>query len=102
MTENGNLTGAAAIPTEIIPLLPQFGCIDVSLASTRETQRALQQAVDGQGPPRHTGERAARRDPNAGGRHRPDRLDSQCEVAPAGPVDRAPAASADAKRSRCG
>ena len=83
VTENGNLTGAAAIPTEIIPLLPQFGCIDVSLASARDTERALQQAVDGQGLPRHTGETVLRGEiPTQAGGTAPTGADSQCQVAP--------------------
>ena len=82
VTENGNLTGAAAIPTEIIPLLPQFGCIDVSLASARDTERALQQAVDGQGLPRHTGETVLRGEiPTQAGGTAPTGADSQCAVA---------------------
>jgi hypothetical protein len=86
VTDNGNLTGAAAIPNEIIPLLGQFGCIDVSLASTQETQRALQQAVDGQGLPRHTGETVLRGQiPTQPGGSAPTGADSQCQVAaPAG------------------
>ncbi len=82
VAENGNLTGAAAIPNEIIPLLSQFGCIDVSLASTQETQQALQQAVDGQGLPRHTGETVLRGQiPTQAGGSAPTGADSQCEVA---------------------
>jgi hypothetical protein len=78
VTENGNLTGAAAIPNEIIPLLPQFGCIDVS----QETQQALQQAVDGQGLPRHTGETVLRGQiPTQAGGSAPTGADSQCAVA---------------------
>jgi hypothetical protein len=83
VTDNGNLTGAAAIPNEIIPLLPQFGCIDVSLASTAATQQALQQAVDGQGLPRHTGETVLRGQiPTQTGGSAPSGADSQCAVAP--------------------
>ena len=82
VSDNGNLTGAAAIPNEIIPLLPQFGCIDVSLASTRETQAALQQAVEGQGLPRHTGETVLRGQiPSQAGGTAPTGADSQCAVA---------------------
>ena len=82
VTENGNLTGAAAIPNEIIPLLPQFGCIDVSLASTAETQQALQQAVDGQGLPRHTGQTVLRGQiPAQSGGEAPTGADSQCDLA---------------------
>ena len=101
VTENGNLTGAAAIPTEIIPLLPQFGCIDVSLASTRDTERALQQAVDGQGLPRHTGETVLRGEiPTQAGGTAPTGADSQCAVAP--PEATSARRIPDAKRSRCG
>jgi hypothetical protein len=79
--EDGNLTGAAAIPTEIIPLLGQFGCIDVSLASATETQEALQQAVQGQGLPRHTGETVLRGQiPTAPGESAPSGADSECAV----------------------
>lgn len=53
--QNGDLTGAAAIPQQILPLLGQFGCVDVSLASNRATQAALQSAVDGQTLPAHSG-----------------------------------------------
>jgi hypothetical protein len=82
--EDGNLTGAAAIPTEIIPLLGQFGCIDVSLASTSETQEALQQAVQGQGLPRHTGETVLRGQiPAAPGESAPTGADAECAVAAA-------------------
>jgi hypothetical protein len=86
VTDNGNLTGAAAIPTEIIPLLGQFGCIDVSLASAQETQDALEQAVQGQGLPRHTGETVLRGQiPTAPGGTAPTGADSVCEAAqPAG------------------
>jgi hypothetical protein len=56
VSDNGALTGAAPIPQEILPLLSQFGCVDVSLASNEETQAALQQAIDGQTLPGHTGE----------------------------------------------
>jgi hypothetical protein len=58
--ENGSLTGAAPIPQEILPLLSQFGCVDVSLASNQETQQALRQAIDGQTLPGHTGESVLR------------------------------------------
>jgi hypothetical protein len=80
--EDGNLTGAAEIPTEIIPLLGQFGCIDVSLASTSATQKALQQAVKGQGLPRHTGETVLRGQiPAAPGESAPSGADSECAAA---------------------
>ena len=73
VTENGNLTGAAAIPTEIIPLLPQFGCIDVSLASTSRDAEGPAAGFEGQGSPRHTGESVLRGEipTQAGGSPRP-------------------------------
>jgi hypothetical protein len=58
--QQGNLTGAAPVPQEIVPLLPQFGCIDVSLASARETASALQEAAQGRTLPRHSGESVLR------------------------------------------
>ncbi|MDP9188136.1 MAG: hypothetical protein M3O25_02675, partial [Actinomycetota bacterium] len=58
--QNGNLTGAAAIPAQILPLLASFGCVDVSLASNQETQAALQEAVDGESLPAHSGETVLR------------------------------------------
>ena len=80
--QNGNLTGAAPIPQEIVPLLGQFGCVDVSLASNAETQAALQQAVEGQTLPRHSGETVLRGQiPTAPGEEAPTGADSQCEVA---------------------
>ena len=83
--ENGNLTGAAAIPQEILPLLAQFGCVDVSLASNAETQEALQQAVEGQTlPAPQRRDRAARPDPDAARREAPTGADSQCGGAGAG------------------
>lgn len=82
VTENGNLTGAAAIPTEIEPLLGQFGCIDVSLASNRETQQALEQAVEGESLPRHTGTSVLRGQvPSAPGEQAATGADSQCDLA---------------------
>jgi hypothetical protein len=58
--EDGNLTGATPIPQELIGLLPQFGFIDVSLASNDETQQALQQAAGQQGLPPHIGQSVLR------------------------------------------
>jgi len=58
--QQGNLTGAAPVPQEIVPLLPQFGCIDVSLASARETATALQDAAKGRTLPRHSGQSVLR------------------------------------------
>lgn len=77
---DGNLTGAAPIPNEVTPLLGQFGCIDVSLASTAETQRALREAVRGRGIPRHTGETVLRGQiPAAPGETAPSGAESRCE-----------------------
>ena len=58
--EDGSLTGQAPIPTQLLALLSQFGCIDVSLASNAETQEALQEAVDGQNLPSHSGQSVLR------------------------------------------
>jgi hypothetical protein len=60
VNDSGNLTGAAPIPNAIVPLLPQFGCIDISLASVSETKAALREAVDGRSLPRHVGESVLR------------------------------------------
>lgn len=81
--ENGSLTGAAPIPQEILPLLPQFGCVDVSLASNEETQAALQQAVDGQTLPSHSGESVLRGQiPTQPGEEVPSGAGAECEGAP--------------------
>ena len=81
--EDGNLTGAAPIPQELVPLLPQFGCVDVSLASKRQTQQALQQAAEGQALPQHSGETVLRGQvPANPGEQAPTGADSQCEGAP--------------------
>ncbi len=78
---NGSLTGAAPVPTEVVPLLGQFGCVDVSLASNEETQAALQQAVDGQTLPRHSGRTVLRGQiPAAPGQQAPSGADSVCDV----------------------
>ena len=60
VNDSGNLTGAAPIPNAIVPLLPQFGCVDVSLASVAETKAALREAVGGRSLPRHAGESVLR------------------------------------------
>ncbi|MFN2612302.1 MAG: hypothetical protein ABR536_02905, partial [Solirubrobacterales bacterium] len=53
--KDGNLTGAAAIPSSLIPLLPQFQQVDVSLASNTETANALKSASTNQQLPKHSG-----------------------------------------------
>jgi hypothetical protein len=79
--ENGNLTGATPIPSQIVSLVgSQFGCIDVSLASTEETQQALEQAVEGRNLPAHSGESVLRGQiPTQAGEAAPSGADSQCE-----------------------
>ncbi len=78
--EQGNLTGAAAIPQQLVPLLPQFGCVDVSLASTRQTQNALQQAAQGETLPRHVGRTVLRGQvPAEPGGTAPSGAESSCE-----------------------
>jgi hypothetical protein len=82
--ENGALTGAAAIPQAVVPLIAQFGCIDVSLAPNEETRAALRQAVDGQNLPAHVGRTVLRGQiPAAPGEEAPSGADSQCEGAAA-------------------
>ena len=81
---DGNLTGTAAIPTQILPLLNQglFGCVDVSLASNAQTQEALQSAVNGQQLPTHTGESVLRGQiPTAPGEQAPSGTESVCDAA---------------------
>ena len=78
--QNGNLTGAAAIPQQILPLLGQFGCVDVSLASNQETQAALQEAVDGESLPAHSGQTVLRGQiPAAAGEQAPTGADAVCD-----------------------
>lgn len=78
--QNGNLTGAAAIPQQILPLLGQFGCVDVSLASNQETQAALQAAVDGESLPAHSGQTVLRGQiPAAAGERAPAGADAVCD-----------------------
>jgi hypothetical protein len=84
--QNGNLTGAAAIPQELLPLLSQFGCVDVSLASNSATQEALQQAVEGQTLPQHSGESVLRGQvPSGPGEQAPTGAESQCGGTPPAP-----------------
>lgn len=78
--QNGNLTGAAAIPQQILPLLGQFGCVDVSLASNQETQAALQEAVDGESLPAHSGQTVLRGQiPATAGEQAPTGADAVCD-----------------------
>jgi hypothetical protein len=53
--DDGNLRGDAPVPNALVSLLPQFGCVDVSLASNKQTSQALKAAAKGQNLPRHTG-----------------------------------------------
>lgn len=80
--DSGTLTGATPLGVESIALLAQLGCIDVSLASTGETERAIRQAVKGGSLPRYTGATALRGEiPSVPGQEAPTGADSQCEVA---------------------
>ncbi|HET8976067.1 MAG TPA: hypothetical protein VFN15_05520 [Solirubrobacterales bacterium] len=84
--QNGALTGAAAVPQAVVPLLGQFGCVDVSLASNAETRKALQQAVDGQSLPAHSGQTVLRGEiPAAPGEQAASGAASQCDRAAAQP-----------------
>ncbi|MGZ5361554.1 MAG: hypothetical protein ACXWZW_08080 [Solirubrobacterales bacterium] len=86
VAENGALTGAAAVPQAVVPLLGQFGCVDVSLASNAETRKALQQAVDGQSLPAHSGESVLRGEiPASAGEQAASGAASQCDRAAAQP-----------------
>ena len=86
VAENGALTGAAAVPQAVVPLLGQFGCVDVSLASNAETRKALQQAVDGQSLPAHSGESVLRGEiPASPGEQAASGAASQCDRAAAQP-----------------
>ena len=81
--EDGNLTGTAAIPTQILPLLNQglFGCVDVSLASNEQTQAALQSAANSRQLPAHTGESVLRGQiPAQPGEEAPSGADSVCDA----------------------
>jgi hypothetical protein len=83
--QNGALTGAAVIPNEVVPLLGQFGCVDVSLASNKATQAALRQAVEGETLPAHSGETVLRGQiPSSPGEQAPSGAAAQCDLAPAG------------------
>jgi hypothetical protein len=79
--QEGNLTGAAPVPQEIVPLLPQFGCIDVSLASSQETAAALQDAARGRTLPRHSGQSVLRGEIPRQGAEAASGAASNCEVA---------------------
>ena len=81
--QDGNLTGTAAIPTQILPLLNQglFGCVDISLASNEQTQAALQSAANSQQLPAHTGESVLRGQiPAAPGEASPTGADAVCDA----------------------
>jgi hypothetical protein len=79
--ENGDLTGAAPVPNEVVPLLPQFGCIDVSIASNSETQAALQAAVQGKTLPQHSGQTVLRGEIPREGSEPASGAEAQCEQA---------------------
>jgi hypothetical protein len=79
--QQGNLTGAAPVPQEIVPLLPQFGCIDVSLASAQETAAALQEAAQGRTLPRHSGQSVLRGEIPREGSEPASGAASSCEIA---------------------
>jgi hypothetical protein len=81
--ENGDLTGAAPVPNEVVPLLPQFGCIDVSIASNQETQAALQAAVRGKTLPQHSGQTVLRGEIPREGSEPGSGADAQCDQAAA-------------------
>ena len=81
--QNDSLTGAAPIPQEILPLLSQFGCVDVSLASDDETVKAIDGAVEGQALPSHVGQSVLRGEvPTQPGEQAPSGADAQCEGTP--------------------
>jgi hypothetical protein len=42
--ENGNLSGPAPIPQAVVPLLPQFRFVDISLSTTADVVRVLRRA----------------------------------------------------------
>jgi hypothetical protein len=79
--KQGNLTGAAAIPQEIVPLLPQFGCVDVSLSSNQETAAALQQAAKGRSLPRYSGQTVLRGEIPRQGSEPASGAESSCDLA---------------------
>jgi hypothetical protein len=78
--DSGNLTGAAPIPVQLASLIGNgFNCIDVSLASNAEAQRALAQAAEAQDLPQHVGDSILRGQiPSAPGEQAPSGADSQC------------------------
>ena len=81
--EDGNLTGTAAIPSQVLPLLNQglFGCVDVSLASNKQTQAALQSAANSRRLPSHTGNSVLRGQiPAAPGEEAATGADSVCNA----------------------
>jgi hypothetical protein len=78
--QQGNLTGAAPVPQEIVPLLPQFGCIDVSLASAQQTAAALQEAARGRTLPRHSGQSVLRGEIPRQGSEPASGAASNCEI----------------------
>jgi hypothetical protein len=79
--DTGNLTGAAPVPNAIVPLLPQFGCIDVSLASVAETKAALKEAVGGRSLPHHAGKSVLRGQIPRQGQETATGADSNCTAA---------------------
>ena len=83
VNDSGNLTGAAPVPNAIVPLLPQFGCVDVSLASVAETKAALREAVDGRSLPRHVGESVLRGQIPRAGEEAVSGADADCLAAAA-------------------
>jgi hypothetical protein len=78
--QSGNLTGAAAIPSAVVPLLPQFGCVDVSLASDAQTRAALQAAVKGKTLPAHSGDTVLRGEIPRQGSQPKSGADAQCNL----------------------
>jgi hypothetical protein len=77
---DGNLTGAAPVPQELLPLLSQFGCVDVSIASNDATQAALQEAVQGQSLPKHSGDTVLRGQiPTQAGQQAPSGAEASCQ-----------------------
>ena len=82
-TEEGNVIADAPIPQQLLPLLPQFGCVDVSLASRARTQRDINRAIQGQELPRHRGQSVLRGQIPAGpGESAPSGAESNCQGTP--------------------
>jgi hypothetical protein len=79
--EDGNLIGDAPIPNAVVPLLGQFGCIDVSVASNAETQAALRAAVKGRKLPSHAGDSVLRGEVPRQGQETASGVAADCEVA---------------------